>query len=179
MTGRLPDRPVVLPAGTVVLREYRRHDLEALIAMAADAEIRRWNFLPDSETGARQWMRSCNDWSSGSHASWAVADEQDGLVGTVSLHHLDLAGGDSQIGYRVAPACRGRGIGRLATEAGLRYGFDLGLHRIECFHAVDNQPSCRLALAVGMRLEGLKRESYVYGDGRRHDEHVHARLATD
>lgn len=31
----------------------------------------------------------------------------------------------------------------------------------------------------GFLLEGTLRESYRYADGRFHDEHLHARLATD
>jgi RimJ/RimL family protein N-acetyltransferase len=55
----------------------------------------------------------------------------------------------------------------------------LRLHRIELCHAVANPASCRVADRAGYRAEGTLRESYRYGDGRRYDEHLHARLATD
>ena len=32
---------------------------------------------------------------------------------------------------------------------------------------------------LGFTLEGETRSSYRYGDGKLHDEHLHARLATD
>ena len=44
---------------------------------------------------------------------------------------------------------------------------------------MENDPSCRLALRCGYLVEGTARQSFVYGDGLRHDEHLHARLATD
>ncbi|MDQ1615779.1 MAG: hypothetical protein QOJ60_1718, partial [Actinomycetota bacterium] len=51
--------------------------------------------------------------------------------------------------------------------------------RVELYHAVANPASCRVAEKVGFRHEGTLRQSYVYGDGTRHDEHLHARLAGD
>ena len=44
---------------------------------------------------------------------------------------------------------------------------------------MENEASCRLALRCGYLLEGTARQSYVYGDGLRHDEHLHGRLAAD
>ena len=37
----------------------------------------------------------------------------------------------------------------------------------------------RGGLVAGFRLKGTLRESYRYGDGQVHDEHLHARLADD
>ena len=42
-----------------------------------------------------------------------------------------------------------------------------------------NPASCAVALRAGYPLEGLLRQSFVYGDGQRYDEHLHARLVTD
>ena len=92
----------------------------------------------------------------------------------------DVGPGDGELGYTVLPAERGRGVARRAMAAATRYAFDdLGLFRVQLYHAVENVASCNAALAVGYRLEGTLRQSYRYGDGRRHDEHLHARLATD
>ena len=43
------------------------------------------------------------------------------------------------------------------------------------YHAVANPASCKVALRAGFPLEGLLRQSFVYGDGQRYDEHLHAR----
>jgi RimJ/RimL family protein N-acetyltransferase len=66
------------------------------------------------------------------------------------------------------------------VAAATRWAFGaLDLVRIELCHAVVNPASCRVATKAGYRLEGTLRQSYVYGDGRRYDEHLHARLAGD
>ncbi|MBM0226456.1 GNAT family N-acetyltransferase [Micromonospora sp. ATA51] len=72
------------------------------------------------------------------------------------------------------------GIASAAVTALTTWAFaQLPLHRIELCHAVANRASCRVAARAGYPAEGTLRESYRYGDGRRYDEHPHARLATD
>ena len=102
------------------------------------------------------------------------------VIGAVSVHHVDDAHGTAEIGYWMAADGRERGIGAAAVDVATRYAFEkLGLARVELFHAVENEASCRLALRCGYLFEGTARESFVYGDGLRHDEHLHARLAKD
>jgi RimJ/RimL family protein N-acetyltransferase len=42
---------------------------------------------------------------------------------------------------------------------------------------VENVGSCRVAQRAGFGLEGVMRSSKRFGDGRLHDEHLHAILA--
>jgi RimJ/RimL family protein N-acetyltransferase len=118
-------------------------------------------------------------WTS-QHASGSCRDHDGSVIGQVSLHHLDLGSGNGEIGYWMVARARGRGIGAACVDAATRYAFDvLELHRVELFHAVENEASCRLALRCGYAVEGTLREAYEYGDGVRHDEHLHARLRSD
>jgi RimJ/RimL family protein N-acetyltransferase len=103
-----------------------------------DPGVQCWNPGPDpeDENAVRAWCEGAGDWSRGGHASFSVLDSASGLLlGTVAVHRNDPRSGDAEIGYRVAPAARGRRV--------------------------------------------AKRQSDVYGDGVRYDEHLHARLATD
>lgn len=163
-----------------MLRAYTAADEPSLTAAFADPEIQRWN-PPGVGTDAGTWWRHRADWSSGTHASWAVADPADDrLLGDVSLHELDVEHGDAEIGYTVLPDARGRGVARRAIRTATRFAFEeLGFFRVQLYHAVENVASCNAASAAGFRPEGTLRLSYRYGDGERHDEHLHARLATD
>lgn len=164
----------------LVLREYRPHDHADLLAAFADAEIGLWNPQTTDPAEIAAWAESRNDWSEGDHASWAVADESDRVVGAVSLHHVDLRQEDAEIGYWVAPWARRRGIARRALRAATACGFEaMGLRRIYLYHAVENLGSCVVATQSAFALEGTLRQSHLYGDGVRHDEHLHARLHTD
>jgi RimJ/RimL family protein N-acetyltransferase len=113
--------------------------------------------------------------------TWIVrrADALDGpLVGRISLHHVNLANVQGEVGYFTAPWARGGGVSTAAVNAVTEYGVNtLGLKRIELYHGLANEASCRVAARCGFDLEGTLRSSYIYGDGTRHDEHVHAFIA--
>ncbi|SIN42601.1 Protein N-acetyltransferase, RimJ/RimL family [Micromonospora cremea] len=182
----MPDSALVehveLTAADLLLRPWRDADAPAVRDALRDPAIAQWNphggGLIDDEA-ALLWVRRRADWSGGDHASMAVTAAAGGeLLGSVSLY--DIHHGDASIGYWTVPAARGRGVAVRAVVRLTDWAFaDLGLHRVELCHAVANQASCRVAHRSGYLAEGTLRESYRYGDGRRHDEHLHARLSTD
>ncbi len=168
----------------VVLRAFERVDEPDLVAAFADPAITTWN--PGPPEGPLEFMRERNDWSAGTHVSWAVSEVAAGpegvgrLLGSVSLHKIDRDQGDAEVGYWVAPWARRRRLGAAAAAAAAAYAFErLGLHRVHLFHAVENPASCAVARRAGFLLEGTLRQSFRYADGHHHDEHLHARLATD
>ena len=162
-----------------VLRAFTDADAEHLVGGFRDPAVALWN--PGPEDGdAAEWAVRGNDWSDRSHATWAVGDVDGTLLGTVSVFNLDFDQSVGELGFRVLPSARRRGVARWAARAAARYAFgELGLRRLQLFHAVENEASCRVASATAFRWEGTLRESYRYGDGRWHDEHLHARLASD
>jgi RimJ/RimL family protein N-acetyltransferase len=186
MTGdrTTPQILEVVHGAGITLAAYSSVDVDILRAVFADPETQRWN--PGPEEGAdpvawvTEWFSRRNDWSTGDHLSWAVRDEDDALVGSVSMFHLDLEQGDGELGYWVAPAARGRGVATRAVNTAARHAFErVGLRRLYLYHAVDNPVSCRVAERCGFRLEGTLRSSHRYGDGEYYDEHLHGRLADD
>jgi RimJ/RimL family protein N-acetyltransferase len=174
--------PVDLPGRTVLLRAWRDDDLDAAWAALQDPGVVAWN---GSGSGSRDdallWLRGRQDWSSGGHASWAVAEPGSGeLLGSVSLHRIDHEQGTAEIGYWTAPAARGRGAAADAVATACAWAFTtVPLDRVELLHAVGNTASARVAEKAGFTLEGRLRRSYRYGDGIRHDELLWARLADD
>jgi RimJ/RimL family protein N-acetyltransferase len=153
------------------------------VLMLQDPDVVLWNPGPGriDHGEALAWCRRGADWSGGGHATFSVLDATSGrLLGNVSLHKIDHEQADAEIGYRVAPWARGQGVASHAVAALTRWAFGaLDLMRIELCHAVVNPASCRVAEKAGYLLEGTLRQSYIYGDGRRYDEHLHARLVSD
>lgn len=93
---------------------------------------------------------------------------------------IDFAQLNAEVGYWVVPAARRRGVATQAVALAAGCAFTtLGLHRIQLYHSVANVASCAVARAAGFVYEGMLRESYRYPAGKFHDEHLHARLATD
>jgi RimJ/RimL family protein N-acetyltransferase len=155
-------------------------DASSILAACADPLIQLFNAGPTTLEDARTWCAERSDWSSGEHASWLVKDTAGTLLGAVSLFQIDRKALGCQAGYWVAAPARGRGVASSALVAAARFAFGgLGLGRVELFHAIENEASCRVALRAGFAFEGAHRQSYRYGDGILRDEHSHARLASD
>jgi RimJ/RimL family protein N-acetyltransferase len=177
---RLPDRPVVVQAETVILRAFNDDDLAPLCAAFADEDIVRWNPGPVPPETAQTWMARRADWSGGDHASWALAALDGSLVGSVSLHRIDWEQADAEIGYWTAPWARRRGLASAGLAVATRFAHDsLSLNRVYLHHAVANLASCAVATRAGYRHEGTLRKSHRYPDGQYHDEHLHAHLVED
>ena len=174
--------PFELPAGPVLLRPWRDTDLDDAWQALQDPDIRQWNGTgSESPDDALRFLRGRQDWSGGSHASWAIAHPQtDALLGSVSLFRIDRDQRTAEIGYWTSPTARGRGTATHAVDAVCRWAFEaIPLDRIELKHAVENAASARIAEKAGFTFEGRMRQSYLYGDGRRHDELLWARLSED
>ncbi|MEV4756551.1 GNAT family protein [Micromonospora sp. NPDC049559] len=173
--------PVEISVPGLHLRPWRYADARDVLRALREPLTAQWNPAPGTGdlAGARAWVERRGDWSGGDHASFAVTDPASGaLLGSVSLHRIH--DGAASIGYWTVLHARGRGVASRAVSTVTGWAFQrLGLHRIELCHAVPNLASCRVAERSGYALEGTLRESYRYGDGRRYDEHLHARLATD
>jgi RimJ/RimL family protein N-acetyltransferase len=174
---------VPLPVGPYLLDVPRAEDVDAVESALRDPDIALWN--PSARRGmsarerARLWVAERAAWSD-EHCSWVVRDLDGTVIGQVSLHQIDPVNGSGEVGYWLTPAGRGRGVATAALAVAARFAFDVvELARVELFHAVENEASCRVAERAGFLLEGTARQSFVYGDGLRHDEHLHARLATD
>jgi RimJ/RimL family protein N-acetyltransferase len=176
-----PIAPVELRAGALRLRPWRTDDIDAVWAAFQDPDIRLWNGGGvRSREDALVLLGRRLEWTTGDHASWAVVDERDGVLASVSLHSIDRLANEAQVGYWTAPAARGRGVAALATDAVCRWGFStLPIDRIELCHAVENVASGRVAEKAGFTLEGRLRRSYRYGDGVKHDELLWSRLSDD
>ncbi|MCV2491186.1 GNAT family N-acetyltransferase [Geodermatophilus sp. YIM 151500] len=174
--------PIELAAGPLRLRPWRLEDVDDVWAAIQDPELQLWNGQGEaSREDAAGFVARRREWSSGTAASWAVVDGDTGeLLGSVSLHSIDPLQGDAQIGYWTVAAARGRGIAGRAVDTVCRWAFSsLPVDRIELCHAVENSASGRVAEKAGFRREGRLRRSFRYGDGRKHDELLWARLADD
>lgn len=169
--------------GRLLLRRPAEDDAVDALAMLQDPEVVHWNPAPavvDVQT-ARAWCARGADWSDGTHATWHAVDRSTGrLVANCTIFAIDRDHATAKIGYRVAPWQRRRGIGGEVVEVVTRWAFTgLGLARVQLEHAVANVGSCRVAVNAGFVYEGLLRSASRDGLGKRHDDHVHGRLATD
>ena len=184
-------KPTRIEVDELVLRPLVAGDEAAVATAMADPDILRWTagsavLRTPADKRALKWLESRIDGWSRNNAVFAVADAAtDVLLGSVTLRDVNRVPDQAVVAYWVSPAARGRRLAARALDAASRWAFTspadggLGLHRLSADHALVNEGSCRVATRAGFLLEGTMREYYVEADGRRHDSHLHARLATD
>jgi len=101
---------------------------------------------------------------------WAICHQTDGHVGNISLQSLSFVNRHAEFAILLGDRRHwGRGLGTLAGRALVEHGFlKLNLHRIYCGTAAANEGMKCLALALGMREEGIRRE-HLFLEGRWQD----------
>ncbi|MEO8106695.1 MAG: GNAT family N-acetyltransferase [Actinomycetes bacterium] len=177
-----PYEPITLRTERLLLRPFRDDDAASLLAYAQDPAVTAWDHerTPDLAAALAR-ARSRADWSSGTSAAWAIASLDDReVLGGIGLSDVDATGLCAEAGYGLLAEARGQRYTVESLQAVTRWAFtETGLNRISLRHAVGNGASCAVARAAGYALEATMRQSYRFGDGNLHDEHLHARLRTD
>jgi ribosomal-protein-alanine N-acetyltransferase len=191
----MPTLAPVLPAGSLnrlvqptigirngmTLRPWMSDDADAVMTAFSVPDIQRWHMRSiDSIVEADEWIAAwAQRWEAEADASWAVADANGSAVGYVALRSLFLPAAQAEVAYWLLPDARGTGVAVHAARAVTEWGFTaVGLHRIFLTHSVRNEPSCRVAVALGFAQEATLRQYQRLIDGW-HDVHVHARLADE
>jgi RimJ/RimL family protein N-acetyltransferase len=153
----LPDPP--LDDGVVRLRPWSAHDVGALVAAWADAEIQKWTSVPAvrDEAAALRWIASeqlRRDRGLALDLVVSPSDPHDStVIGEVGL--VPLAGGPSraELGWWVAASHRRQGVATRAVGLFAGWARDT-LEFTDLFAEVDpdNPPSVWVAESAGIRL---------------------------
>jgi RimJ/RimL family protein N-acetyltransferase len=165
----------------VLLRPCREADVPGLVAAFSDPVMQRfsWRTAPYTETDARDWFAEQEEAhlrGEALHFALAAPDDQDVVLGGVSLQEVRLDRGCAAVGYWLAPAARGRGAATHAVRLLARWAFaGLGLARLELTCGPGNEASQRVAGRCGFSREGLLR-SHVPFKGARRDSVIYSLL---
>lgn len=151
---------VTLQGPRLILRPWRPEDLDPLFAINGDAESMR--HFPAVMTRAES-----DAWAARMQAHFAahgwgfwVVEERGGapFLGVVGLMNIPWQAPFTpavEVGWRIAPAFRRRGIAEEAARMAIGFGFGtLGLDAIVAFTAPGNAASWRLMERLGMRPAG-------------------------
>lgn len=83
-------------------------------------------------------------------------------VGSFGFHTWYPQHCRAELGYHLAPHCRGLGLAREALPPVLEYGFvQMELNRVEALVPPDNAPSLALLRWAGFREEGRLRQAFL------------------
>jgi RimJ/RimL family protein N-acetyltransferase len=165
------------------LRPWTTADAPDIVIGMRDALVRQYagQLIDDRQSALAALHAWADQWQEGLGAAWAIWDPGQQILGSVRFGVIDPEVGTGSVGYWLLPEGRGRGLAANALRAATEFVFEhFGWYRVELYHAVENERSCGVAKRAGYRPEGVMRSAMRYPiDGRRSDEHLHARLVTD
>lgn len=173
-------QPILVVDEELALRPWRSADSRAVMRAFSTPDIQRWHFRrQDSLAEAEAWIEQCHaDWKSERAASWAITfRSSDRVVGRVTVY-LVLTDGRGEISYWVLPESRQMRVATRAVRTATVWAHELGLHRVELQHSVDNEASGMVAVEAGYHNEGIRRGAILHHDGW-HDMRLYSHLATD
>lgn len=90
-----------------------------------------------------------------------ILKETNQHIGNISLQNIDLINRNAEFAIIIGESsCWGKGYSKEAGYLIVNHGFsEMNLHRIYCGTSINNKPLRQLALYLGMKEEGRKRES--------------------
>jgi ribosomal-protein-alanine N-acetyltransferase len=171
----------------LALRPWGEQDVDRLVLGLNDLDVARWlAFVPHPylPSHARHWVARCQAVSkAGARPTayeFAVELRSERLViGGVSLSKIDWNAGTAGGGIWIANGYRGRGYGREAFEAKIRFAFrNLGLTKLVNGYFDGNENSWAMQRRLGYRRVA-EVSSRCMADGRQTVEHVTQLLRGD
>lgn len=175
--------PVEITGPRLTWRELTTDDADALIAMLADPGLFRYaadQELPDVETYRGFLREQIAAAKTPERHRYKLGVTVGGeIAGMGGLEMTSASATAAEIGYLLAPAHWGNGMGTEAARLLVDIGFDqLKLHRVTAGADPANVASIRVLEKIGMRYEGTRRED-LFKDGQWRDSVTYAILETD
>ena len=99
---------------------------------------------------------------------WAICHTEDGHIGNVSLQNISWIHRTAEFAILLGDKRHwGKTVGMMAGRKLLEHGFNkLNLERIYCGTATTNEGMKKLASAIGMSLEGTRRQHFFLEGSR-------------
>jgi ribosomal-protein-alanine N-acetyltransferase len=167
----------------LILRPFRLTDAAAVQELAGAHEIADTTVSiphPYPDGAAAAWIGThAAAWEVGKLVTFAITGRDgDSLMGAIGLV-ISSENAHAELGYWIAKPHWNRGYCTEAAQAILAFGFDeLRLHRVEARHFARNPASGRVMQKLGMKLDGIQRESVKKWD-RFEDLALYAILASE
>ncbi|MDE6677239.1 MAG: GNAT family N-acetyltransferase [Clostridia bacterium] len=151
----------ILKTERLVLRPFRVSDAEEMYAnWASDPEVTKFLTWPPHNS-AEDTRAILTLWEEESKQPnvyhWAITLEGE-LIGDIALHAVNESSERAVVGYCLSKKHWRKGIMPEALGCVLRYLFEeVGFHRIEAAHSVENPASGRVMEKCGLLYEGTAR----------------------
>ena len=153
----------------LLLRPLRESDAPAILAIRSNPTVMRYHSSPPWESidlAVSLIERDLVAMHAGDNLRLGIERAEDqALIGTCCLFHLDQQCRRAEIGYELLHDAWGKGYMHEALLALLEYGFsELALNRVEADIHPDNLNSAKSLERLGFKQEGYLRERWIVGD---------------
>ncbi len=155
----------------ISLRELKEEDAEYMLEWMHDPDIQKGfkrNFLDATIDDAKRFIREAKipkQLVSGKELHYAIVNDDDIYLGTISLKKLDLDNFSAEYAITTRRDAHGRGVASRATKLILQKAFlELGLHRVYLNVYADNADAIRLYKRCGFKYEGEFRDHIKRGN---------------
>lgn len=169
----------------ILLRELDEKDAPFML---------EWMHDPDTQSGFKKNMlnktiddavsfcrreRIPSNVNDGANIHYAIVDQTDEYLGTVSLKNIDLLNNSAEYAIVLRTKAKGNGIAYAATKLVLEAAFvEYGLHRVYLTVFASNIAAIKLYERCGFSLEGELRE-HLYIDGKYVDWRIYGILESE
>lgn len=135
-----------------------------------DQEVCRYNSHGKFFKSRAYFLAYLNESNRQDRVVWAICHVGDGHIGNASLQEISMINRTAEFAILLGDKRHwNKGVGLLAGRKLLEHGFNkLDLERIYCGTAASNEGMKKLAVAMGMTLEGTRRR-HLYLEGARVD----------
>jgi RimJ/RimL family protein N-acetyltransferase len=163
-----PETPLIR-ADRLLLDELKLKDAHAMYLYRSSPEVMKYQtWHPASEQEVRAFIRTTNRAGFDTKDSWfqlgIYLETSQQLIGDLGIHFLPPDGRQLEIGATISPSHQHKGYATEAVKALLHFVFkDLKKHRVIASVDPKNAASIRLLEKIGMRKEGLFRQSVWTG----------------
>ncbi len=151
----------------MTLRKLEEKDADGMLEWMCDPEIQK-NFRFIAENKTRQDMLNFIKEAEirpveGKSIHYAVVDENDEYLGTVSLKNVNMTAKNAEFAISLRRKAQGRGIGTAASKELLRLAFEqFGMERVYLNVLPENQKAIRLYEKIGFIYEGEFRKHLFF-----------------
>lgn len=152
------------------LRKLEEKDADGMLEWMQDPEMQkgfRFNAEEKNREDVLSFIRNANiELVNGKNIHYAVSDEDDEYLGTISLKNVDLVNKKAEYAISLRRMAQGKGIATEATHEILKMAFEqYDLQRVYLNVLSDNQRAIRLYEKCGFVYEGeFRKHLFLRGE---------------
>ncbi|EGD52418.1 GCN5-related N-acetyltransferase [Thermoanaerobacter ethanolicus JW 200] len=160
----------ILETPRLILKKISLEDAEDMFEYARDPEVTKyvsWEYHKSIEDSVKFINLLLSKYANSEPSDWGLYLKENGkLIGTCGYVFIDEKNMTGEIGYVLGKKYWNKGFMTEAVKKVIEFGFEkLNLNRIQARCKVENIPSERVMQKVGMKFEGILRET-VFIKGR-------------